>query len=97
MKEAVNTNLPVHYRVSDTDEFLEAMFPIEELLVDAIWKKVKVAHHPESRWSAFPESVVKDHEMYSGAFVSVANAIHSAAGELCSQQPGARSLGGSAR
>ncbi|KAF8882639.1 hypothetical protein CPB85DRAFT_1442569 [Mucidula mucida] len=98
MKEAVNTDFPVHCRVTDTEEFLKAMFPIEETLVDAIWDKVKGAHHPESRWSAFPDSVRKEHELY-GAFVSVANVIHRAAEELCSQHPGENSarLGGSTR
>ncbi|KAF8895784.1 hypothetical protein CPB85DRAFT_211175 [Mucidula mucida] len=98
MKEAVNTDFPVHCRVTDTEEFVKAMFPIEETLVDAIWDKVKGAHHPESRWSAFPRSVRKEHELY-GAFVSVANVIHRAAEELCSQHPGENSarLGGSTR
>ncbi|KAF8998468.1 hypothetical protein BDZ89DRAFT_1083195 [Hymenopellis radicata] len=87
MKEAVNTDFPVHCRVTDTDQFLKVMFPVEDTLVDAIWKKVKVAHHPQSRWSAFPESVAKEDELY-GAFVSVANAIHNAAEELCPHHPG---------
>ncbi|KAF9031202.1 hypothetical protein BDZ89DRAFT_1111886 [Hymenopellis radicata] len=96
MKEAVNTDFPVHCRVTDTDHFLKIMFPVEDTLVDAIWKKVKVAHHPQSRWSAFPESVAKEDELY-GAFVSVANAIHNAAEELCPHHPGENTarLGGS--
>ncbi len=100
MKEGIDTDFPVHCRVIGTDESLKAMFPIEEMLVDAIGKQVEVAHHPESRWSAFPESVVTEGELYS-AFVSVASVIHSAAEELCSQHPGENTstarLGGSAR
>ncbi|KAF9031218.1 hypothetical protein BDZ89DRAFT_1037587 [Hymenopellis radicata] len=80
--EDIQADFPLQCRVTDTEQFLKSIFPVQEIHIEAIWEKLKLTHYTHSRWKAFPKTVAK--EDLHGAFVSIGNAIHNAAEVLSS-------------
>jgi hypothetical protein len=86
VQEAVEQDFKLHYRVTDTTQFLDKLLPVEQAIVDEILQSSEVKKLYDSqnkRWVGFPEpgTKFKESSMY-GPFNRIAEAIRVAAEKL---------------
>ena len=95
---AVEEDLRLHRRVSDTQQFLARLLPVEEDTVNAILHSMKIQHlynDQTRRWTGFPdpsppktksedEREKKPHRSLYAPFATIAEAICKVAGTFAS-------------
>ena len=65
VQDAVEQDFTLHYRVSDTKQFLDRLLPVEETTVNAILQSTKVQklYNPQTqRWRGFPDPTAQKSE-----------------------------------
>jgi len=83
VQEAVEQDFKLHYRVTDTSQFLDKLLPVEQSIVDKILQSTEVKGLYDSqnkRWTEFPKpgTKYKESSIY-GPFNRIAEAIRLAA------------------
>ena len=81
VQEAVEEDFTLHYRVTDTAQFLDKLLPVEEATVDAILQEMKgkrLYNDGSKKWKGFPAGKSKEKLLY-GPFQKIAEAIREAA------------------
>src|SRR5260221_3371653 len=86
VQEAVEQDFKLHYRVTDTTQFLDKLVPVERTIVDKILQSTEVKRLYDSqnkRWAGFPEpgTKFKESSIYR-PFNRIAEAIRLAAENL---------------
>jgi hypothetical protein len=83
VQEAVEQDFTLHYRVTDTAQFLDKLLPVEQTIVNNILQSMEdqdLYNSQSKRWVQFPdpETKFKENSLY-GPFNTIAEAIHLAA------------------
>ena len=97
VQDAVEQDFTLHFRVTDTAEFLQKLLPVEKTTVANILQtmKKKVIYDSKSgRWRGFPapNSEHKEESLYA-PFNEIAEAIRLAAEKIKEESPSASEMG----
>jgi hypothetical protein len=91
-QDVVEEDFTLHYRVTDTDGFLDRLFPVKQKIIDTILQRMKDEGFYDTetqRWAGFPDPTrqgrgskkSKENSMY-GPFCAIAEAIREVAENL---------------